>query len=160
MRRRESETECHIPAVLGVYECMCKCVHIFRLSQKPLQHGVSYIMSRGNIKPYTDVKPGNKSDIKPRRVTAACVCRDSFMCITPRYMGRQNAATLNISCFTCGEKPEAYDAFADQTLMSCEKYVHYTIAHNSQRDSQQLPEALTFSRGKTGTDTHNVPNVW
>lgn len=87
------------------------------------------------LKPYTDVKLGNKSDIKPGGVTAACVYRDSFMCITPRYMDTQDAATLNFSCFTCGRKPETNDVFADQTLMSCEKYEQWRNGHNSQQDS-------------------------
>lgn len=89
-------------------------------------------MSESNIKPHTDVKLGNKSDIKPQRITAARVCRDSFMCITLRYMDTQDTATLNISCFTCGRKPETNDVFADQTLMSCEKYAKCRNVHNSQ----------------------------
>lgn len=105
------------------------------LSQKPLKHVVSYIMSYSNIKPYTNVKLGNKSDIKIQRVMAACVCRDSFMCITQRYMDTQDAATLNISCFTCGRKPETNDVFADQTLMSCEKYGQSRHVHNSMQDN-------------------------
>lgn len=92
-------------------------------------------MSYSNIKPYTDVKLADKSDIKPRRVTASCVSRDSFMHITPRYMDTQDAATLNISCFTCGRKPETNDVFADQTLMSHEKYEQWRHVHNSQQDN-------------------------
>lgn len=118
-------------------------------------------MSYSNIKPYTDVKLGNKSDIKPWRVTAARVRRDSFMCITLRYMDAQDAATLNISCFTCGRKPETNDVFADQTLMSCEKYEQWRNVHNSLPDSQQLPETSNLStEGGTDTKTHIIPNMW
>lgn len=42
------------------------CVNIFcACPRKTLQHAVSYIMSESNIKPRSDVKLGNKSDIKP-----------------------------------------------------------------------------------------------
>lgn len=92
-------------------------------------------MSYSNIKHYTNVKLGNKSDIKSQRVTAACVCWGSFMCITPRYTDTQDAATFNISCFTSGRKLETNDAFADQTQMPCEKYERWRNVHNSQQDS-------------------------
>lgn len=87
-----------------------------------------------NIKPYTDVKLGSKSDIKPQRVTAAWARRDSFMCITARYMDTQVAAAFNILCFTRGREPETNDVSADQTLTSCEKYEQWRRAHNSQQD--------------------------
>lgn len=104
-----------------------------------------------NIKPRSDVKPRNKSDIRPRRITAVCACADSFMRLTRRYMDTRDAATLNISCFTCGRKPEANDAFADQTLMSCEKYVKWRNGHNSQLESERLPERCELSADREQT---------
>lgn len=91
-------------------------------------------MTYSNTKPYTNVKVSSKSDIKPQRITAASVCRDSFMCITRRYMDTQVAAPFNILCFTCGRKPETNDVFADQTLTSCEKYEQWRCVHNSEQD--------------------------
>lgn len=130
------------------------------LSQKPLKHAVSYIMSYSNIKPYTNVKLGNKSDIKPQRVMAACVRTDSFICITRRYMDTQDAATLNISCLTCGRKPETNDVFADQTLMSCEKYEQSRHVHNSMQD-KQLPEtSKLLTEGEIVAKICNMPNMW
>ena len=77
------------------------------------------------------------------------MCRDSFMCITPRYMDTEDAATLNISCFTCGREPETNDVFADQTLMSCEKYEHGVMCITHSRTTSSYLKHLNFPlRGK------------
>lgn len=82
------------------------------------------------------------------------------MCITLRYMDTQDTATLNISCFTCGRKPERNDVFADQTLMSCEKYEQWRHANYSSRDNQQLTEtSKNFHRGLTEKKRHNIPDM-
>lgn len=138
---------------MGVSVCVC-------LPKKPLKHAVSYIMSYSNIKPYTDVKLGSKSDIKPPRVRAARVRRDSFMCNTLRYMNTRDAATLNISCFTCGRKLETNDVFADRILMSCEKYEQWRHGHNSLRGKYQLPEMSKFFTKEEQTQICIIPNVW
>lgn len=142
-KRQESETECwnvcSSSCIWNIFlhgsERVCLCVNIFYVCPRTLWH-MSYHISwlTVNIKPYTDVKLGSKSDIKPQRITAACVRRDSFMCITPRYMDTQVAAPFNILCFTCGRKPETNYVSADQTLTSCEKYEQWRCVPNSQQD--------------------------
>lgn len=115
---------------------VCSCTP----SRKPLKHAVSYITSYGNIKPNAGVKPGDESDIRPERVTAALRVQRQFHMHYTEIYDTRDAAALNISCFTCEGKPEANDVFADQTLMSCEKYERRRNVHYSQRGIQQLPE--------------------
>lgn len=60
-------------------------------------------------------------------------------------MDRQDAATLNSLCLTCGGKPESNDVFADQTLMSGGKYEQWCNVNNSRRDVLLLPETSKLS---------------
>lgn len=109
---------------------------------------------------------GSKSDIKPRRVTTARECGDSFMCITARYMDRQHSATYNISCFTCGEKArERNDVFSDQTLMSAEKYEPRQRGRYLQRSylkHQNFSLGVNLGRKDTFSQMwkENLPPAW